>query len=188
MYFCYLKKRITMKTLFRSLTALFICVSVFSCKGPKGDQGPAGLDGNANVYSAVVETRSDNWKWDSDALNWYVDFDWVDGITPDIVDNGAVLVYMENPNPSYYSWHQLPLTLYVSDNYSSTIETTYYDGGLSLFWTNSDLNQHFNPCNELSTDALSFKVVAIGGYAFSNNSGCDFSDYEAVKKTFNLED
>ncbi|MGN0032534.1 MAG: hypothetical protein ACI358_01960 [Candidatus Limimorpha sp.] len=177
-----------MKTLFNSLTVLMICLAVFSCKGPKGDQGPVGPAGNANVFSAVVDTRPNNWIWDSGGCNWYVDFDWVDGITPDIVDNGAVLVYMENPNPSYYAWHQLPLTLYISDEYSSTVETTYYDGGLSLFWTNSDLNEHLNPCSALSTDVLSFKVVAIDGYAFSNNSNCDFSDYEAVKRTFNLED
>ena len=96
-----------MKTL--RFIGLFLVMSLFaitSCEGPKGDPG---RDGNANVKSGTVVTKAADWEWDKDALNWYVDLEW-DAIDYDMVDFGAVLVYMESPG-DFYAWHQLPLTL-----------------------------------------------------------------------------
>lgn len=175
-----------MKT-FRTFV-LFLVISLFaivSCEGPQGVPGPPGHDGNANVQSATIETITSDWAWDGNSSNWYVDFEW-DAIDLDMVDYGAALVYMENPG-EFYGWHQLPLTLYPSDQYSSTLETVYYDYGLTLFWTNSDLQQHQNPC-ELYNANLTFKIVLIDAAMYSKYQNEDFSNYETVKKLFNITD
>lgn len=168
--------------------ALFFVIALFtttSCQGPQGVPGPPGHDGNANVQSETVATKATDWGWDANASNWYLDLDW-DAIDLDMVDYGAVLVYMENPG-EFYGWHQLPLTLYHNNQYSSTLETVYYDYGLTLFWTNSDLQQHQNPCELYNTD-LTFKVVLIDASLYSKYQNEDLSNYETVKKLFNISD
>lgn len=170
------------------LFGMFIVMSLLaiaSCQGPPGVQGPPGHDGNANVQSATIETSPYDWGWDDNAANWYLDLEW-DAIDLDMVDFGAVLVYMENPG-EFYGWHQLPLTLYPDNQYSSSIETVYYDYGLTLFWTNSDLQQHQNPC-DLYNANLTFKVVLIDATTFSNYINEDLSDYETVKRIFNISE
>lgn len=176
-----------MKTL-KSIGLLFTMVlfTMISCRGPKGDPGLPGEPGNANVQSSTVETTAADWTYDQEACNWYLDLEW-DAISQDMVDYGACLVYMENPNPDSYGWHQLPLTLYPDTSYSSSIEVVYYDYRLTLFWTNSDLQKHENPCRLYGTN-LTFKVVLIGGNLYTKYQNEDLSNYETVKKLFNLAD
>ena len=171
-----------MKTL-KSLSLILVMTLfvITSCRGP---QGVPGQDGNANVQSATVEAVNSDWVWDAAACNWYLDFSW-DAIDLDMVDYGAVLVYMENPNSNFYGWHQLPLTLYPNDKYSATLETIYYDYGLTIFWTNSDLQQHQNPC-EFYNANLTFKVVLVDASIYAKYQNEDLSDFETVKKLFNI--
>lgn len=171
-----------MKTL--KLIGLLLVSTLFittSCRGPQGEPG---RDGNANVKSETVVTKANDWSWDANSCNWYIDLEW-DAIDYDIVDYGAVLVYMENPNNDFYGWHQLPLTLYPNDQYSTTLETIFYDYGLTIFWTNSDLQRHQNPCDFYNTN-IEFKIVLIDGLTYSKYKNEDLSDYETVKKLFNL--
>ena len=177
-----------MKTL-KSLSMIFVMalLAITSCHGPQGPQGVPGApgqDGNANVQSATVDVTADNWGWDDNARNWYLDLEW-DAIDLDMVDYGAVLVYMENPNENFYGWHQLPLTMYPNDKYSATLETIYYDYGLTIFWTNSDLQSHQNPCVFYGTNMM-FKVVLIDGNIYAQYQNEDLSDFETVKKLFNI--
>ncbi|MBR4156650.1 MAG: hypothetical protein IKU01_08150 [Bacteroidales bacterium] len=174
-----------MKTL--KTFALFFVMALFavtSCQGPKGEPGPPGHDGNANVQSATVETTANDWVWDENSCNWYLDLEW-DAIDLDMVDYGAVLVYMESPSESFYGWHQLPLTLYPTEQYSATLETVYYDYALTIFWTNSDLQRHENPCIFYNTN-IAFKVVLIDASLFSQYQNENLSDYETVEKLFDL--
>ena len=173
-----------MKTL--KFFGLFLLVSLFvitSCQGPKGEPGPPGRDGNANVKSSTVKVKASDWVWDANACNWYLDLEW-DAIDYDMVDYGAVLVYMENPG-EFYAWHQLPLTLYPNDQYSTTLETVYYDYAVTIYWTNSDLKKHENPCDFYDTD-MEFKVVLIDAVSFAKHQNEDLSNYETVKKLFNI--
>lgn len=172
-----------MKTL-KNYFALSLCLClslIVSCKGPKGEPG---RDGNANVYSETVKTTAADWSWDTDACNWYLDLEW-DAIDYDMVDYGAVLVYMENPNDDFYAWHQLPLTLYPNEHYSSTLETVYYDYALTIFWTNSDMQRHQNPCEFYNTN-LEFKIVLLDAFTYSKYKNEDLSNYETVKKLFDI--
>ena len=97
----------------------------------------------------------------------------------------AVLVYMENPGENFYAWHQLPLTLYPSDQYSATLETVYYDFKVTVYWTNSDLRAHENPCDFYNSD-MEFKVVLIDAVLYSKYQNEDLSNYETVKQLFNI--
>ncbi len=173
-----------MKT-FKSFALFFVMslLSMTSCQGPKGEPGRPGKDGNANVQSGTVVVSARDWTWDSDACNWYLDLEW-DQIDENMVDYGAVLVYMENPT-EFYAWHQLPLTLYPTDQYSSTLETIHYDFALTIYWTNSDLQRHENPCDFYNTD-MEFKVVLIDALSYSKYQNEDLTNYETVKQIFNI--
>ncbi len=178
-----------MKT-FKNNFSLTLCMCLFmsvlvSCQGPKGEPGAPGRDGNANVRTETVKTTAYDWEWDENACNWYLDLDW-DAIDYNMVDYGAVLVYMESPG-EFYAWHQLPLTLYPNEDYSTTLETVFYDYALTIFWTNSDLKRHENPCEFYNTN-LEFKVVLIDATLFAEHQNEDLSNYETVKKLFNIAD
>lgn len=168
-----------------SFVLSMLLLTATSCQGPRGEAGPQGPAGNANVQSSTVVTEASDWVWDANACNWYLDLEW-DAIDYDIVDYGVVLVYMENPGESY-AWHQLPLTLYPNDQYSTTLETVYYDYALTIYWTNSDLLKHQNPCDFYNTN-LEFKVVLIDATVYSEYQNEDLSNYENVKKLFNIQE
>ncbi len=171
-----------MKTL-KFFTLLFV-MSLFAMTSCEGPQGEPGKDGNANVQSGTVVVSAQDWVWDANACNWYLDLEW-DAIDYDMVDYGAVLVYMENPGEDFYAWHQLPLTLYPSDKYSATLETVYYDYAVTIYWTNSDLQKHQNPCDFYNSD-MEFKVVLIDAVLFSKYQNEDLTNYETVKQLFNI--
>ena len=153
-----------------------ICMTVLalsflaSCRGPQGPQGPAGQDGNANVASSTVTIPA---TFDYPAIN------------SNVFNHGAVLVYM-NVNGS---WSQLPLTYYYDDVvdgetrfYEASIEVaTLSDGGVSLYWTESDFWKVY-------PGTRTFKIVAIEANLYSYRSDVDYSNYEAVKTAFQLAD
>lgn len=171
-----------------------ICLSIMamafmaSCQGPRGPQGPAGQDGNANVVSATVTVRSNQWRWE----RFYTDYEGnergqysviidFNGITDNVFDYGAVLVYMDKDGV----WQQLPLTYYYEDGdylAEASIEVaTRNDGAVSLFWTQSDFWQ-------VRPETHDFKIVAIEATYYDHRSDVDFSDYNAVKAAFQLAD
>ena len=144
--------------------------------------GPEGPQGNANVASSTVTVNSDDWEWDNGS--WRVDIDY-EAISPDITDYGAVLVYMSDGN----AWHQLPLTYYYSffeDDVeyfvSVSLEVASYDKGVTIFWTENDFYGGNRPeCHD-------FKIVVIAANLYSARSDVDYSDYNAVKTAFQLEE
>ncbi len=79
--------------------------------------------------------------WQSTGQQWFAEVSY-SAITQDIINRGAVLVYMQVSSGAY---NQVPLTFYTNSSYSTTIEVSTYVGGLTLFWTDSDLIQPGNP-------------------------------------------
>ena len=157
-----------------------------SCRGP---QGPAGHDGNANVASSTVTVYSNNWQWVNNC-QWKVEIDYP-AINNNVYNYGAVLVYMDVDG----AWSQVPLTYYYQDyvqnengthtiiNCAASIEVaTLNDGGISLFWTESDFYSGARP------ETHDFKIVAIEASVYSHRSDVDYSNYEAVKTAFQLAD
>ena len=170
-----------------------ICMTVLavsflaSCRGP---QGPAGQDGNANVASSTLTIRSSDWLWLEDYGQWMVEIDYP-AINNNVYNHGAVLVYMDVDG----AWSQVPLTYYYQDlvdnedgtqeiiNCAASIEVaTLNDGGVRLFWTESDFFGGYRP------ETHDFKIVAIEASVYDNRSDVDYSDYNAVKAAFQLAD
>ena len=168
------------------MTLLAVALTVSCTKtGPQGPAGQDGQDGNANVCSSTVTVYPSEWYWDNNT-SWRVDIDYK-AITADITDYGAVLVYMEDRN----TWRQIPLTFYYSivDEetneecfYSSSLEVSTYDEGVSIFWTENDFYNGYRP------EEHRFKIVVIAASVYNYRSDVDYSDYNAVKKAFQLAD
>lgn len=167
-----------------------ICVTVLSvfflasCRGPKGDPG------NANVASSTVTVYENDWHWNNEAGQWVVTIDF-SAINNNVYNHGAVLVYMDVNG----SWSQVPLTYYYQDyvqyddgtqgviNCAASIEVaTLNDGGVRLFWTESDFYDGARPGTH------NFKIVAIEASVYDNRSDVNYSSYEAVKTAFQLAD
>ena len=170
-----------------------ICMTILaisflaSCRGP---QGPAGHDGNANVASSTVTVHNYDWEWLDQYGQWVVTIDYP-AINNNVFNYGAVLVYMDVDG----TWSQVPLTYYYQDlitnedgtqdviNCEASIEVaTLSDGGVRLFWTESDFYDGYRP------DTHDFKIVAIEASVYSNRSDVNYSDYNAVKTAFQLAD
>ena len=163
--------------------------------GPVGPQGPAGNDGNdgndgyVNVASSTLTINSNDWQWVNDC-QWMVEINYP-AINDNVFNYGAVFVYMDVDG----AWSQVPLTYYYQDvityengeqeliNCAASIEVaTLSDGGVRLFWTESDFYNGYRP------DTHKFKVVAIEATLYGNRSDVDYSNYEAVKAAFQLAD
>lgn len=169
-----------MKKLCFSFLAIFAAlVLVTSCRGRDGVDGRDGRDGrDANVASSTLTVNSSDWRWDG--VSYRVDIDYAN-ITQNIIDHGAVLVYMEVSN----TWRQLPMTYYYYDGdydvyCSSSLEVSSYDNGVSIFWTENDMTDVGAP------EPHRFKIVVIEASVYAARSDVDFSDYEAVKKAFDI--
>ena len=157
--------------------AIIATMSFASCRGPQGPMG------NANVASSTVTVYPSEWKWDG--TSWRLDIDYA-AINMDIHNYGAVLVYMDDQD----TWRQIPLTFYysltdedgVESFYSSSLEVSSYQGGVSIFWTENDFFDEYRP------ETHRFKIVVIASNIYANRQDVDYSNYEAVKKAFQLAD
>ena len=168
-----------MKKLSIICMTILAVLSMASCRG---------RDGNANVASSTVTVRQSDWRWVNDC-QWTVEIDYP-AINNNVYNHGAVLVYMKIDG----AWSQVPLTYFyeaeVEDGYSnfaSSIEVaTLNDGGVRLFWTESDF--YHAPDGPGDNDSYDFKIVAIEASVYSHRSDVDYSNYEAVKTAFQLAD
>ena len=168
-----------------AISFLASCRGPMGPQGPMGPEGPAGQDGNANVASSTVTINSRDWEWVNNC-QWKVEIDYP-AINNNVYNYGAVLVYMDVDG----AWSQVPLTYYYEDqldtgetiNCAASIEVaTLSDGGVRLFWTESDFYDGMRP------QTRDFKIVAIEASVFSHRTDVDYSNYEAVKKAFMLAD
>lgn len=144
-----------------------------SCRGPKT---------NANVYASTVTVYSSDWRWEDPS--WRVDLAY-DAINLSVHNHGAVLVYMNNEN----TWRQIPMTYYYSviDGQqtiycSSSLEVSSYNGGVSIFWTENDFYNGNRPKDH------QFKIVAISSADYSARPDVDYSNYEEVKRVFQVKE
>ena len=168
-------------------TMAFLFSSCAGPAGPVGPVGPAGHDGqDANVYSMSINVTANDWDFLSSG-SWRLVLN-SNSITQGIVDHGVVLVYIEDPDPNYYSWKLIPLTYYYTDQsstgetlyLSASIEMSYYLNGVDIYWTESDFYDGNNP------GSRTFRVVIIEGTAVAKSMPVDYSDYNAVAKAFNI--
>lgn len=167
-----------------------ICMTVLVVSFLASCRGPAGKDGNANVASSTVTINSKDWQWVNNC-QWMVEVDYP-AINNNVFNHGAVLVYMDVDG----TWSQVPLTYYYQakvnnpdgtqelQNFAASIEVaTLNDGGVRLFWTESDF--YHNPDG---VGTHTFKIVAIEATMYATRSDVNYNSYEAVKTAFQLAD
>lgn len=89
--------------------------------------------------------------WTQSSNSWVTTIPYGD-ITIDAVDNGAIMVYMENGTNI---WDVLPLTVYESTAFSTTIQVSITVGQVIVSWHNSDGSLPTEPSSEV------FKISVI---------------------------
>lgn len=147
----------------------------------QGPPGPRGFDGNANVFSVNF-----NFSMNDAIINGKVassQYD-VPGITPSVVDDGAVLVFFREQG----TWTALPYTFGFDNpdiqavDFIVTFGFGYDDGFLEVFYEAS--------ADEVSLENMpdqEMKAVIIDGFPLGK-AGIDLTNYEEVKAFFKLTD
>ena len=166
-----------MKTNFiKIMTVLMLAGTVFTnCKkGDTGPQGPAGTNGNANVKSQT----STNLTWTfNNATKAYETNISAALVTQDIVDKGAVLVYLQDGNTS----SQLPTSTMYDVSTIVFFDFECSVGNVKITFKNSDLDNSLVP-----QSTLKFKIVAMTASARAANP--EMNDYNQIKTTYHMVD
>lgn len=176
-----------MKRFLLSAVILAFVFAVSGClKGEQGPPGQDGQDGNANVRSQTITITPDKWYHVGTAGEpdeGYETVQNVSVITQDIVNDGAVLMYLSNNGSQ---WFALPFTFPsgVSSTYpySESWNFSYLLGQVVIDVQDTDF-QTVAP-----QSSVMIKVVAIASLNFKKNADVDWSDYKAVQDRFNLAD
>lgn len=162
-----------MKTLKLFAIVLISLTSFVGCKKyqEKGDYQPAG--NYAGAKSINVSISTDQWINMGDYWSGVLS---ASNITPDVIKNGAVMVYMETESNHFTP---LPLTLTFS-SYFSTYDFVMSDYVIKVSKTDSDQVLPDNPGYK------TFKIVAISASGLKEHPDVDIKDYVQVKNAFNL--
>lgn len=160
------------------LLALTILLSLTftNCKkaeaGPKGDPGPAGSNGVANIQSSNITTTNGSWNLDT-FDNSYNATITVTGITQNVLDKGAVMVYIGNGTGS--EWSAMPFSYQgVEFNYSIKL------GQVLIYVTLDDGSAPGNPGGQ------QFKIVVIPPAMVRPN--VNVKSYSETKTAYGLSD
>lgn len=100
------------------------------------DDGSCFFEGDAVKSTSVTISN-----WTETADSWATTIPYGE-ITADLLTNGAVLSYLENGTNV---WQALPLTIYQSTTYSTTIEVSITVGQVMIEYKNSDGTIPSNP-------------------------------------------
>jgi hypothetical protein len=135
----------------------------------KGDPGPQGPKGNANVVT-LNQVTLQNYSYNSSNRTWSTSISSA-SITQDIIDNGVVMVY-EKFGSGWCAW-----------NY--TIAPTAYTcafspGKVELVIQNTDFSVPDNP------NGMVVKVVIIPASEVSQK--VNYNDFQTVKKQYQLSE
>lgn len=152
-----------------------------ACKKPeKGETGPAGKDGSANVISSTTITLN-NWVKiydDSTEFEYYHIIAW-DKITQDIKDNGVIMVYAKDDS----SWVALPASV-AFQSYSTSFIFSVNTGSIRLNMDGYDLEGSPGSANAVNTEGYVIRIVVIpsSGKRKLDEKNIDIKDYEAVQQ------
>ena len=183
-----------MKTITRILgVALTVAMFIFldACKGEKGDVGPAGTAGPTGVagttgangaVGATGATGTANViysPWSVISISTgssapYTAEVAASQITQDILDKGLVLCFFRNT--STLEVFPLPYSFPTSATTTQEAYASYVIGKIKLR-------------SNITLSSVGFRYVIVpGGIAGGRKAAVDYTDYEAVKKYYNLPD
>ena len=168
-----------------------ICISVSfglvltSCKG---DRGPTGPQGNANVRALTFDVVSSDWQYQTNPqYQYYVNLTEPD-ISQDILDNGMVIVYLSNGNNG---WQAIPVTGYIQGSSGGSTYNLEYKYSPVYGLTQVTVWYYIvtNPTAWIPPNpgSQTFKVVVVAG-SLTSGSKVNWNNYDEVKKAFNLPD
>ena len=178
------------KTTTAGKTAKILCMFALACgllftncakKGDTGPAGPAGTNGtngNANVKSKTIFVAGSEWINSAGASTVTK---LVSEITTDIINNGAVLVYVDNGSNN---WSALPVT---TTDPSGVVLAFGYDIEPGKLILNAEVNQNVT-LTASTFGNTNFRIVTIAGSGRMANPNLNYNDYNEVKKAFNLKD
>lgn len=151
-------------------------------QGPKGDPGPQGAVGTANViYSNWIDmSNPSKWRRNNPSY-WEATLVSTTSISQSIINSGVVLVYMKSSISP-----RVMLTPFTALGNYFTIYSNVFVGSISLWQqfpaSNSPVNLDLQGWN-------SYRYVIIpGSVPGGRKISIDYSNYEEVKKAFNLPD
>ncbi len=163
---------------------MFMAVLVGCEQGPRGPVGPQGDPGNANVFSlnftfsiadAIINGNVASVQYD------------VPGITPNVVDDGAVLLFFRDQG----TWTSMPFVFSVESEDLAAVDYTinmaygFDDEFLEVFYETSVVDSDFAMDIFLEQPDREMKAVIIDG--FFAKSSVDLTDYNEVATFFGLE-
>lgn len=141
-----------------------------SCKkAEKGDTGPAGANGNANVVGSNIITVS---SWAAFSNVWEANIS-LSGITANVVDKGIVSVFIQY-GPDWWALPDL--------NGKNSTQYGFGVGFVKLLNSNSDGSTPGNPGTQ------TFRVVIVSPSNRLANPNVNWKNYAEVKKVLNLKD
>ena len=146
--------------------------------GPAGPAGANGTNGNANVKSKTIFVAGSEW---INTVGESKVTKLVTEITTDIVNNGAVLVYIDNGSNN---WGAMPTT--VADP-SGLVVTFGYDIEPGKLILSATVNASVT-LTATDFGNTNFRIVTISGSGKIANPNLNYNDFNAVKKAFNLKD
>jgi hypothetical protein len=175
-----------MRTVKKLMGLMMLMASVMfldACKGEKGDIGPAGPAGPAGPTGAtgatgaagatgtanVIYSAWTNVTFAGSGSN-YTGTISAPKLTQDIYDKGAIHVYMKDVSRII----TLPYSQVIGGT-SYTIHTRYSVGSIDMIAS-------------YGLGTLPIRYVLIPGGVTARQAAVDYSDYEAVKKFYNLPD
>jgi len=153
------------KSILIVFTLIIVIITFNGCR--KGDTGPQGPTGNANVIGTNTVTVS---TWIASGHAWTATLN-VNAITQDIVNYGSVQVFVQYGN----EWWALPDI----NGVNSTL-FGFSEGTVSLLNSNSDDSQASYPGTQI------FRVVIISSYNAKAHPTLNWNNYEEIKKNFNI--
>ncbi len=142
--------------------------------GPQGTAGTNGTNGNANVKSQTNTNLT--WTYNSATQEFETNIS-TPLITQDIIDKGAVLVYLQDGNLS----SQLPFSQMLDISTIVFFDYIASVGNVKITFANSDLDNTIVP-----QSTLKFKIVALTASARAANP--NINGYEEIKTAYHLSE
>lgn len=149
--------------------------------GPTGPTGPAGQTGNANVIQISYAAKT----W-ATAKNSAQQFVFPSNVTTAIMNSSAILVYMTNGTPNNatsYGWYAIPGIVPANGvEHEFYYETTFAGN-------TAGINIYRKLASTASLSASTrIVIIPANDIRGGRKAAVDFSDYNAVKAYYNLED
>ena len=191
------------KNVYSQLILLLTILLFNACKGPAGDPGPAGAQGpkgdtGAKGDPGSVSVISTAWipltqkdmiaRYDAQGLIIATKFfgGQIDKLSQKILDDGIILAY-NRQTINKQSVTSIPFTLDLNFMEPGLQLSYYFEARPKEMYTYIQLSKVIKDLTPYLVDE-EYRFIFIPGPSGARIKGIDLTNYEAVKKAFNLQD